>query len=78
MDRVGWAYPHITTYATVHSLVHHLACLVTTAKHEQPNRVTLLTECATRLRLVEGLGKTVGRPSRAFNLLRLSSLPSGF
>jgi hypothetical protein len=78
IDRIGWAYPHITAYDAVYRLDHHLARLVAAATHEPADRAALLSEGDTCARLLKDLRETVGRPSRAFDLIRLRDLPGGF
>jgi hypothetical protein len=78
IDRIGWAYPHITTYRTVYRLDHHLARLVAAATREPADRAALLAEGESCVRLLTDLRQTVGLPSRAFDLIRLRDLPGGF
>jgi hypothetical protein len=78
IDRIGWAYPHITVYDAVYRLDHHLAGLVAAATHAPADRAALLHEGDACARLLKDLRETVGRPSRAFDLIRLRDLPGGY
>ena len=77
LDRIGWAYPHITAYDTLSHLDHHLARLIAAATGEPADRAALLAEGESCVRLVDDLRAVVGRPARAIDLIRLRDLPRG-